>query len=181
MSNENIDNAIELYKQLVKREFTEKDGYLIPNKAISKIIKTVSQSVNISDQTIRMILKSNGLARRTRSGVMYKNINMPIYDAKEQIYLNPIEITALEYGYPPALAKACCDYFENALKLKTGETIFYSKAKPISKEWVFIDGINDTQIGLQGKSEALLDVPFARGMEIRVSEIVWCADAPNGS
>jgi hypothetical protein len=181
MNNKNVENGIEIYKQLVRGRFSEKDGNLISSKLISSVIAAVAQSVNINNQTFRKILKVNGLAVRTSKGVFYKNLNCPIYDAKEQVYLSPIELAAQEYGYPPALAKACCDYFENALKLRTGEVIFYTKAEPINKDWIFIDGIDDQTLSLQNKSSGLPDVGFHRGMEIKISEIIWCADAPNGS
>lgn len=66
-------------------------------------------------------------------------------------------------GYPPALAKACSDPFFYQLKLRTGETIDFESAEPINSEWVHIHD----------------DHP--RGMDVRVADIVFVIDAPNGS
>ena len=85
------------------------------------------------------------------------------------------------YLYPPALLKAAGDYFDYALRLSTGEIIRFRSAK--------IHGDYATLYGGDGGYEAqslLKDNPslpfsFDRGIDVRVSEIVWCADAPNGS
>ncbi len=74
--------------------------------------------------------------------------------------------------YPPALAKACTDDFSYALKLKNGDEFRFSQARPIDKTWVRIDGL----IVPEGDTTV-----FPRGLEIRVDQIAWVCDAPEGS
>ena len=80
--------------------------------------------------------------------------------------------------YPPSLLKACCDEFEYACRLATGETVYFTHAT--------ISGDYCTLIGVESAAQLTyadqkLPHPFPRGLEVRVSSIVWCADAPNGS
>ncbi|MAD79433.1 MAG: hypothetical protein CMJ50_01130 [Planctomycetaceae bacterium] len=80
------------------------------------------------------------------------------------------------YGYPPALAKACVDPFDYAMKLETGELIFFEEATPHNFDWVYIRSTDDPS------DRRPRDIPLCdRGLFVRVSSIVWVADAPNGS
>jgi len=81
------------------------------------------------------------------------------------------------HGYPRPLAKACFDSFFYALRLSSGQTVTFAEAKPINREWVEIVGSEKDKefIHMDGI------FTFPRGVVIRVSEIVWVADAPNGS
>jgi hypothetical protein len=88
---------------------------------------------------------------------------------------------AYAFGYPPALVKACEDPFDYALKLRTGELWYFNEATPINREWVSINtveafGHSDEASRLETKRP-----PFDRGVDVRVSDIVWVADAPHGS
>ena len=78
-----------------------------------------------------------------------------------------------EFKYPPYLGKACGDSFFYAMKLRTGEIIEFSEAEAISASWVRIKHIEEHT----RPAGYLLD----RGMDVRVADIVWIADAPNGS
>lgn len=72
------------------------------------------------------------------------------------------------------LTKSVFDEFSYALKLKTGESIWFSSATVLNKEWIHIEGVDIS------KSNGLAHVA-ARGIDIRISEIVWVMDAPEGS
>lgn len=80
-------------------------------------------------------------------------------------------------GYPPSLAKACCDPFDYALQLRDGTILHFTSAYAHGA-WVniqfggFTDHIPPPEMG---------GFSFERGVDVRVSDIVWCADAPNGS
>jgi hypothetical protein len=89
-------------------------------------------------------------------------------------------------GWPPALAKATHDSYDYAIGLKDGTVIFFERATSCggNHEWVSLwfqslhDGttayhrsFNKTH-GIGGND---------RGLEVRVSEIVWASDAPYGS
>lgn len=77
---------------------------------------------------------------------------------------------------PASLIKACYDYFDYALSLRTGETIRFSEAK-ICGKWVHLTINADLDSNDSNGSGFSLD----RGLDVRLSDIVWCADAPNGS
>ena len=74
-----------------------------------------------------------------------------------------------------ALAKSLHDPFDYALKLRTGEVIRYDDASLISKDWLHLRGAR-----LDGgwKDE---NPRFDRGIDVRISDIVWAKDAPYGS
>lgn len=76
-----------------------------------------------------------------------------------------------------ALAKACLDSFDYALKLRTGEVIFFSEATVLNREWIHLEvkSMED-----QPTSNRIA-YPAMRGVDIRLSDIVWVMDAPMGS
>jgi hypothetical protein len=77
-----------------------------------------------------------------------------------------------------ALAKACVDdCFDYALKLRTGEVIRFSGARVISPGWVHL---KIAEVEFQPDEQAL---PFRadRGVDVRIADIVWVMDAPEGS
>jgi hypothetical protein len=83
--------------------------------------------------------------------------------------------------YPDSLLKALPDNpFEYAIKLRTGEVWFFTGAE-IQGDYVHLE-FEDPQFG-QGRRlwETPRDIPFCRGVDVRISDIVWCADAPDGS
>lgn len=84
--------------------------------------------------------------------------------------------------YPPSLIKALNDYFYYAIMLKSGLIISFIEAAYISADWVRLKQpqfhANLEELQACSTFESAL---FERGLELRVSEIVWCVDALNGS
>ncbi len=76
-----------------------------------------------------------------------------------------------------ALAKAIHDPFDYALKLRAGEVITFEFAEIIDRDWV--------RLHLKKQDEQpnknRLPFPAPRGMDVRLSDIVWVMDAPEGS
>jgi hypothetical protein len=107
-------------------------------------------------------------------------VNSPSDDPTEEM---DAEVIA-KYGYPPALAKACRDWFSYALRLRSGPVICFSSAEPISPDWVHLDGLRtdfDEEDRLHRRD--LCDAhapPCPRGLDVRVAEIAWVADDPWG-
>jgi hypothetical protein len=84
--------------------------------------------------------------------------------------LMPDRIKAL----PEALAKAVSDNpFQYALMLRDGTIIEFEGATPPSAGWILLDRPKIVNRGY--------DACLERGMEVRLQEIVWVADAPHGS
>ncbi|MBY0506447.1 MAG: hypothetical protein K2X03_21190 [Bryobacteraceae bacterium] len=80
--------------------------------------------------------------------------------------------------YPPSLLKACMDQFDYVCKLTTGDVIYFTHAK-IHGDHCTLDGLAAAANFSHAKSN--LPHMFPRGLDVRISEIVWCADAPAGS
>jgi hypothetical protein len=78
--------------------------------------------------------------------------------------------------FPDSLLKACGDPFTYAMRLRTGEVIVFSEAR-IDGEFCHISGNGEAE------AEWRNEIPFEhpRGIDVRISDIVWCCDAPNGS
>ena len=76
-----------------------------------------------------------------------------------------------------ALAKACQDPFDYAMKLRTGEVIDFSFAKVLNKEWVHLE---IKPMDEQPEANRIA-YPADRGVDVRLSDIVWVMDAPRGS
>ena len=85
-------------------------------------------------------------------------------------------------GYPPSLAKACYDPFEYVLVLRSGTLLHFESASPRG-QWVHIEfgGYAPPRILDAARMDRAGHFSFDRGMDVRVADIVWCADAPNGS
>ena len=81
-----------------------------------------------------------------------------------------------KYNGSHALAKACYDPFDYALKLRTGEVIRFESARLISPEWIHIELRPEDQI-VEKRVPYIAD----RGIDIRIADIVWVMDAPMGS
>jgi hypothetical protein len=77
------------------------------------------------------------------------------------------------------LLKACQDCFDYALKLSTGEIIRFSQAE-IHGDYATLLGSPEDNTSLDGKKQGLPFV-FDRGLDVRIANIIWCADAPEGS
>jgi hypothetical protein len=77
-----------------------------------------------------------------------------------------------------ALAKACVDCsFDYAVRLRTGDVIMFVGAEIINSEWIHLDVAEWLD---QPKSNGLA-YPAKRGIDVRIADIVWVMDAPEGS
>ena len=81
----------------------------------------------------------------------------------------------LEIVGSEALLKSVNDPFDYALKLRSGETIRFTKSTIIWKGWIHLSGI-----GQCGECTGL-PYPAPRGIDVRLSDIVWVMDAPEDS
>lgn len=86
---------------------------------------------------------------------------------------------------PDALSKALNDQFDYAMGLRNGQIIYFGQARlQENREWVTLIGVNGlSHAGGDGGSIEMTGVScaFPRGVDIRISDIVWVADTPNGS
>lgn len=82
-------------------------------------------------------------------------------------------------GLPDALAKACVDSFEYMLGLRTGQVIQFGSAE-VSQDhkWVHLA---PSDFERDDPFMTGIEAPFERGIDVRVEDIVWVADAPYGS
>ena len=74
-----------------------------------------------------------------------------------------------------ALAKSMIDPFDYAMRLRTGEMIRYVAAEIRAGGWIHLASARWDD-GKGGESAI-----FPRGIDVRLSEIVWVKDAPYGS
>jgi hypothetical protein len=75
--------------------------------------------------------------------------------------------------YPDALLKAVVDQFDYAMRLRTGEILYFSIAT-INGDFVHLEVHDIHKHRIDERPPCL----FARGVDVRASDIVWCADAP---
>jgi hypothetical protein len=87
---------------------------------------------------------------------------------------NAMQDRLVAWGYPPSLIKACQDPFYYVLGLRDGQVFLFSEACP-NGEWVWL------KVDFWMAPEEASIYPFERGVDVRVADIVWCADAPWGS
>lgn len=71
-----------------------------------------------------------------------------------------VEAHFIELVGSPFLAKACMEYGQYAIKLRTGDIIHFNSATPIAPGWLRLKTLN--------------------GIDVRIADIVWVADAPEG-
>lgn len=100
----------------------------------------------------------------------------PIADVRSQ----------MRYSWPPALLKALIDPFEYTIGMKDGRVISFCQCKDLGGGWVFLWGRwgkkgYDMDKGPYVKGLEGDDWVFDRGLEVRVSDISWAADCPQGS
>lgn len=97
--------------------------------------------------------------------------------------LEPWVCERCEWRYPPALLKALIDSFDYALKLRTGE-IFRFQEATLHGEWLHLrtgESREGNDFRRYGGNKVPYPYPFDRGVDVRVADIVWIADAPEGS
>jgi hypothetical protein len=75
--------------------------------------------------------------------------------------------------YPPSLLKACEDFFDYVIGLRGGETFRFASAE-IHGDYVHLDFGGHPQ-------DTEWRYCFDHGVDVRLGEIAWCADAPEGS
>jgi hypothetical protein len=78
---------------------------------------------------------------------------------------------------PPALVKAVGDRFQYACRLRTGDIVRFTGAT-IRGEYATLE--LDTQLWPEDPAREV-PYPFPRGLDVRIVDIVWCGDAPDGS
>jgi hypothetical protein len=84
------------------------------------------------------------------------------------------ETPAWMMGLSEALLKAMDDVFHYALMLRDGTIIEFECAQyPSDEGWVHLDGPKIVNRGY--------DACLERGIEVRLTDIVWVTDAPHGS
>lgn len=88
--------------------------------------------------------------------------------ARESIAVPTAACSKCERRIPHSLLKAVTDPFMYALRLRSGETLEFAEAR-ISGDYAHL-------IDVKGGA-----FPFPRGLDVRVDDIVWCADAPEDS
>jgi hypothetical protein len=104
--------------------------------------------------------------------------------ASESESVPNLEQKLIANGWPAPLAKAAVDrHFDYAIGLRNGTVVRFQGGTPSEDmQWITIDS-DGLQI-LRGGTE-VDRIPnsfsFERGLAIRVSEIMWAADAPEGS
>jgi len=86
-------------------------------------------------------------------------------------------------GWPTALRKAVWDPFDYACCLRSGLVIFFESASSHKGGWVHLAGIKGqsgpgVKVATSWTSDAFT---FERGIDVRLTDIVWVADAPYGS
>lgn len=88
-----------------------------------------------------------------------------------------LEVRLIEkHGWPSFLAKAAVDPFDYAAYVKDLGIVRFTDAAPAGHGWVrLILDNHDTAHNHH------LPCPFERGVEVRLSDICWVADAPHGS
>lgn len=89
------------------------------------------------------------------------------------------EQALIDAGWPPALAKATLDPFQYAVQVRDVGVIVFESAEPVGTGWVRLLAGGDR--GFSQEDSPQPGYPCPRGIEVRLADIVWAADAPHGS
>jgi hypothetical protein len=81
--------------------------------------------------------------------------------------------------YPPAILKAMGDPFIYAIGLRDGTVLFIECVTEIHGDWITVRLSEETSEHVERMRRTF--PPCPRGLNIRLSDIVWAADAPYGS
>lgn len=86
-------------------------------------------------------------------------------------------------GVPPAIEKACCDPFEYGCCLRDGRIVYFGSAawSEHSPQWVTLLDVKSMSPEATANGRPLHSFNFDRGIEVRICDIMWAADAPYGS
>lgn len=82
--------------------------------------------------------------------------------------------------WPAALIKAVNDNWGFRMKLRTGEVFKFGSAEPINDEWVHIPIKPDFARDHMRHLSQVFGEVHERGIDIRVSDIVWIVDSEDG-
>lgn len=81
-----------------------------------------------------------------------------------------------ERYYPPAVVKSFVDPFYYVLKLRTGELVVYESAT-CHGEYIRLRNLYQTFTSADIPASERIPFPCHRGLDVRVSDIVWASDA----
>ena len=82
-------------------------------------------------------------------------------------------------GWPDALWKARCDPFSYVLRLRSGELWHFERAEVcVDPAFVHLKDVNYASWTNSLQPGPML---FDRGVDVRIEDIVWVADCPEGS
>ena len=103
-------------------------------------------------------------------------------EAGEETFEQECDRACVEQNMPRAVEKALHDPFDYALMLKNGTLIRFQEASMVrDTDWVRLSWEDDGVFGVQKESRRPIPFPCPRGIDVRISEILWVADAPGGS
>jgi hypothetical protein len=92
-------------------------------------------------------------------------------------------------GWPDALMKAVNDSYRYACQLRTGVVVAFERAAVVDAAgcWVRLHSSAfetmpavTVQLTTASENVTARHLTFGRGLEVRVADIVWVADAPDG-
>lgn len=86
---------------------------------------------------------------------------------------------ACQERYPAALIKATWDHFDYALGLRNGMVLRFEQAR-IAGAWLHLRGVSEWTSG-ENNLRVQTGYSFDRGIDIRLDDVLWVADAPQGS
>lgn len=81
--------------------------------------------------------------------------------------------------FPPALLKAAGDPFDYALRLVTGEIVYFNECD-LYDGWAHVSAFDD-DLRKSWHGTTPFEIKADRGLDVRLEHIVWVADAPWGS
>jgi hypothetical protein len=99
------------------------------------------------------------------------------YDYRFDPYRPPICPSCMLL-FPPAILKAMEDPFYYAVGLRNGMVIYFECVEDVYGEWLILRLLEGD---IEGRTNPPELPPCPRGLEVRLSDIVWAADAPFGS
>jgi hypothetical protein len=110
---------------------------------------------------------------------MLKDQEFVLSDQLEKSELETDDFEVLIGEMPPSLVKALDDPFDYMLGLRDGRIIhFYEASLCNNQKWVTLIGQDDVDGDIEMTG---VELGFPRGIDVRISDIMWCADAPGGS
>lgn len=99
-----------------------------------------------------------------------------INDLENEEVFEMVATEPVSESVPPAISKATEDVFDYAVGLRDGTVIRFQRAV-VHGPWVALYFVEF----LRGPCQPPAFFTFERGLEIRLSDIVWATDAPIGS